>query len=132
MKTEINYQKIGRNIKQARKDKKETQRAVAEYLNIQDTSYSNLECGHEKISLRRVIELCEHFEVLPGTILNDCTEKLFLLTQDEQKDTHPAGITEKQEIRELLQKCSLLSEEQVHFLVLLANQMALEKKKSKP
>ena len=132
MKTEINYQKIGRNIKQARKDNKETQRTVAEFLNIQDTSYSNLECGHEKISLRRVIELCEHFEVLPGTILNDCTEKLFLLTQDQQKDKYPASITEKQEIRELLQKCALLSEDQIHFLVLLANQMALETKKSAP
>ena len=72
------------------------------------------------------------FEVLPGAILNDCTEKLFLLTQDEQKDAHPAGITEKQEIRELLQKCSSLSEDQIHFLVLLANQMMLEKKKNKP
>lgn len=130
MKTEINYQRIGRNLKQARKKNDKTQRAVADFLNIQDTSYSNLECGHEKISLRRVIELCEYFGILPGDVLNDCTEKLFLLAQQPKAD---ASSIEKgnQELQELLQQCASLSNDQIHFLVLVASQMVMEKKGKK-
>lgn len=129
MKTEINYQKIGRNLKQVRKARNETQRTVAEFLNIQETSYSNMECGHEKISLRRIIELCEHFEILPGAILDECTEKLFILSREEKHTDGNATYYGNAEISELLQKCSVLSEEQIHFLVLVAAQMAADKKK---
>lgn len=122
MKTEINYKRIGAHLKNARKNRNETQRKVADYLSIQETSYSNLECGHENISLRRVIELCEHFDILPGDVLNDCTACLF----ERSRKREEACDRETQEtpvLSQLMEKCYSLSDRDVYTLLLMAEAM---------
>lgn len=124
MKSEINYQIIGRNIKEARKSNQKTQRVVSEFLDILESTYSNLECGREKISLSRVIELSEYFGIRPGDILNDCTEELRALSKQMKFD---ASYDDHQELHELIQKCSSLTKKQMHFLVMIASRMVQEK-----
>ena len=58
---DINYQRIGNNLKKYRKEKGETQQNIADAINMQ--SYGNYERGTEKISLWRLLQVCEDLHI---------------------------------------------------------------------
>lgn len=74
--TDINYERIGARLREARKAKGMTQRYVAECLDIETNSYSNLERGAQPINLKRIIELCVLYGIKPGSLLDDCCPEL--------------------------------------------------------
>ena len=53
--SDINYERIGARLRETRKLKGMTQKFVAEYLDIETNSYSNLERGAQPINLKRII-----------------------------------------------------------------------------
>ncbi len=55
----IDYKRIGRHLRAARKSKGLTQAEVSEILNVAENTYSNMERGSQKTSLSRIIQLCE-------------------------------------------------------------------------
>lgn len=90
---DINFERIGARFREARKAKGMTQRFVAEHLDIETNSYSNLERGAQPINLKRIIELCILYGIKPGYLLDDCCPELLRIdTQlpDAASDDHKA------------------------------------------
>ena len=90
---DINYERIGARLREARKVKGMTQRCVAEYLDIETNSYSNLERGAQPINLKRIIELCVLYGIKPGYLLDDCCPELLRIgnkTPENATDDHKA------------------------------------------
>lgn len=88
---DINFERIGARFREARKAKGMTQRFVAEHLDIETNSYSNLERGAQPINLKRIIELCILYGIKPGYLLDDCCPELLRIdTQlpDAASDDH--------------------------------------------
>lgn len=110
---DIDYRKIGRRFRAAREQQHMTQAQIAELLGIAENSYSNMERGQQKLSLRRVIELCVILRVKPGTILNDCC--IELINQDE------IVLSENPERLALIQLLNNCSDESIHLLNLIAH-----------
>lgn len=98
---DINYQRIGRHLRAARKRKGLTQAEVSEILNIAENTYSNMERGKQKTSLTRIIQLCTIYEIAPGSILDDCSDALISLPESQEEEN-----IEKQELHLLVRKCS--------------------------
>lgn len=98
---DIDYQRIGRHLCAARKRKGLTQSEVSEILNIAENTYSNMERGKQKLSLARIIQLCEIYQIKPGSVLNDCTDAFIDLPETQQEEN-----LEKQELHLLVSKCS--------------------------
>lgn len=57
------YHKIGRNIKQLRKSKKQTQEDLGKILGLSKTAIVNYENAQRKISLEHIVKLCNFYEV---------------------------------------------------------------------
>lgn len=90
---DINYERIGARLREARKVKGMTQKYVAEYLDIETNSYSNLERGAQPINLKRIIELCVLYGIKPGYLLDDCCPELLRIDNkmpERATDDHKA------------------------------------------
>lgn len=90
---DINYERIGARLRGARKAKKMTQKYVAECLDIETNSYSNLERGAQPINLKRIIELCVLYGIKPGYLLDDCCPELLRIDSkipENATDDHKA------------------------------------------
>lgn len=110
---DINYERIGARLREARKIKRMTQKYVAEYLDIETNSYSNLERGAQPINLKRIIELCILYGIKPGYLLDDCCPELLRIdnrTPDNATDDHKA-------LCRILETCS---DKVKHILLMIA------------
>lgn len=58
---DINFKRIGSNLKKYRKEKGYTQQNVADAISMQ--SYGNYERGTEQISLWRLLQICEYLHI---------------------------------------------------------------------
>lgn len=67
MKMEI-AKKVGKNLKQARKDVKMTQKEVAARLKMTQQQYSRFENGVFELNYSQIIELCKIYEITPNDI----------------------------------------------------------------
>lgn len=98
----IEYARIGRHLRKAREKKNLTQARVGEMLGIAENTYNCMERGKLPLNLKRIIQLCEIYEITPGSVLDDCSEGLMgnapLPADTEGED--------KQELRLLIDKCS--------------------------
>ena len=65
----IDYNVIGKRIKQARKDNNKTQEDLAEFLNISNSYISRIERGTTKLSLELLIKICTYLNVEPSYVL---------------------------------------------------------------
>ena len=99
---DIDYKRIGRHLRTARKNKHLTQAEVSEKLNIAENTYSNMERGAQKPSLSRIIQLCEIYEIKPGNVLDDCSEPLITQSDIQYESKNP----DKLELHLLIEKCS--------------------------
>ena len=90
---DINYERIGARLREARKANGMTQKYVAECLAIETNSYSNLERGAQPINLKRIIELCALYGIKPGFLLDDCCPELLQIDNkipENATDEHKA------------------------------------------
>ncbi len=60
--TDLNFQTIGRKIKERRKDLHITQEAIANYLDINPSHISNIECGRANPSLTILVKIANYLE----------------------------------------------------------------------
>lgn len=99
---EVDYRRIGRHFRAARKQLNWKQKDVAEMIGVTTKTYSNMERGAQETSLYRVIQLCQLLKLKPGCVLNDCNDDLLAL------DTNlPETICEaKAQLMLLSSKCS--------------------------
>ena len=72
----INYEEMGKRIKQARRNKKYTQEQLAEKLDISIAFLSRIERGTAHINLSRLSQICEILEVREGDIICGYREKI--------------------------------------------------------
>ncbi len=76
----LDYNVIGKRIKQARLKKGFTQEQIAEKLDVSIAFLSRVERGNSHINLRRLDEICNILDVSLGSILEGSSEnsrKLF-------------------------------------------------------
>lgn len=99
---DIDYKRIGRHLRAARKNKNLTQAEVSEILNVAENTYSNMERGTQKLNLSRIIQLCEIYGIKPGSVLDDCSDALITLPDTHSEDESP----EKRELHLLIDRCS--------------------------
>ena len=121
MHSKIDYRRIGRHFRVARQQLNLKQKDVAELLGVSVKTYSNMERGQQKISLRRVIELCTLFKIKPGTVLDDCCDELIA-----QEDITLDENVEKQELFRILEKCT---DKSIHLLNLIAQNIYEDQEK---
>ncbi len=110
---DINKKRIGARLRKARNAKGMTQKDVAEWLDMETNSYSNLERGAQPINLKRIIELCILYDIKPGYLLDDCCPELLRndsAMPDNASDEHKA-------LCQILETCS---DKVKHTLLLIA------------
>ncbi len=59
---------VGNNLKQARKDKKLTQREVAGRLNMTQQQYSRFENGVFELNYGQILFLCKLYDITPNDL----------------------------------------------------------------
>ena len=65
-----NYSMVNLRLKELRESVNKTQNEIAEYLNIQQNTYSQYETGRRQIPLEFLIELAKFYNVSVDYILN--------------------------------------------------------------
>lgn len=60
--TDLNFQLIGQKIKERRKDLHITQEAIANYLDVNPSHISNIECGRANPSLTVLVKIANFLE----------------------------------------------------------------------
>jgi len=63
------YQAVGQRIREARVRRQMTQDALATAVSLTRTSITNIEKGRQKVLLHTFLEIAEHLEVDPTTLL---------------------------------------------------------------
>lgn len=68
----INYDelKINLKIRQIRECKNLTRKQVADQLNIDTRAYSYIETGENSLNIKRLVEICNVFEITIEELLN--------------------------------------------------------------
>ena len=120
---DINYQRIGARLREARKAKGMTQKLVGDRLGIETNSYSNLERGAQPLNLRRIVELCVMYGIKPGYLLDDCCPELLRID-----DRTPEDATD--DYRALCSILETCSDKVKHTLLLIA--LALQDDENQP
>ena len=59
---------VGKNLKQARKDKGITQKEVAEKMKMTQQQYSRFENGVFELNYAQIVELCTLYEITPNEL----------------------------------------------------------------
>lgn len=97
----IEYARIGRHFKKARERQQMTQAEVGELLGIAENTYNCMERGKMPLNLKRVIQLCEIYEITPGSVLDDCSEELIGNARLPMEESE-----EKRALHLLIDQCS--------------------------
>lgn len=62
---------VGKNLKQARRDKGLTQKEVAERLNMTQQQYSRFENGVFELNYRQIVDLCDLYDICPNDLFQE-------------------------------------------------------------
>lgn len=73
---------FGQRLQALRKEKKENQETLAEFLGVKKAQVSEMERGNNGTSLERLVMLCEHYNVSADYLLG-LTEERRALTMEE-------------------------------------------------
>lgn len=96
---DLDFESIGKKIKEIRLDKKLTQEYVAETADVNTSHISNIENNRVKVSLSTLIQICNAPDVTVDYILSD-------------EYTHPDSVLE-QEILKEFRLCSPENKEKI-------------------
>lgn len=99
----VNYKEIGKRIRQKRKEKKLTQEALAEKLDITVGYVSQMERGVTKISLERLAEIGAVLDTELSSFLNGTVQKQNSYLQTELSEKiEKLGQKDRQLLSEIL------------------------------
>ena len=99
----VNYKEIGKRIRQKRKEKKLTQEALAEKLDITVGYVSQMERGVTKISLERLAEIGAVLDTELSSFLNGTVQKQNSYLQTELAEKiEKLGQKDRQLLSEIL------------------------------
>lgn len=109
----MDYEKIGRRIRQHRKENMLSQEQLAEMVGISVTHMSHIETGNTKLSLQVLVDLSQALHITVDALLY------------ERNDTIP----ETERLAEVLQRCS---ESEIRILtdILIAAKESMDKNRS--
>lgn len=74
---------INEKIKLIRKQKNYTQKDIANYLQIAQTSYSDIENGIARLSLEDYLKICKFLELDPILLVKDTESAIISITKEE-------------------------------------------------
>lgn len=74
---------INEKIKLIRKEKNYTQKDIANYLQIAQTSYSDIENGIARLSLEDYLKICNFLELDPILLVKDTESAIISITKEE-------------------------------------------------
>lgn len=83
-------------IRKIRLEKNKSQKDLAYYLNITQSSYAKIEKGEIKLSLNNLISIADYLKINPATLFNSSKK------EDSFNDFDPMSLEEK--IQEVLSK----------------------------
>jgi transcriptional regulator with XRE-family HTH domain len=69
------YEEVGRRIRDARKEKKLTQDALASRVSLTRTSITNIEKGRQKFLLHKFFDIANVLQIEPNVLLPDNSEE---------------------------------------------------------
>ena len=72
----VSYRVIGRNIRDARKNKGMTQAKVAEQVRLSQLHYGRLERGDRRAALEQIAVIAQTLDVSVSSLLEGCVEAL--------------------------------------------------------
>ncbi len=72
-------------IKSIRKEKKYTQKEIASYLNLSQTSYSDIENGISSLTVEVFLKICKFLEIDPITLVKNTDSVIISITEEEVK-----------------------------------------------
>lgn len=90
--TDLNFQLIGQKIKERRKELHVTQEAIANYLDVNPSHISNIECGRANPSLTILVKIANYLQCSVDCFISQ--EYSFDLS-GQQRDTIDDRIMEK-------------------------------------
>lgn len=96
---EINFENIGKKLKEVRLSKGLTQEYIADMADVNTSHISNIENNRVKISLTTLVHVCNALDVTVDFILADEYNK-------------PSSVLEQEVLHEL-QSCSLETQKQI-------------------
>lgn len=96
---DIDYQRIGYNIRRNRKEKNLTQKQIAEKLGCTAEHFSHIEKGNRRIQLETLTALCEILDVSFEDLLDNATS--IEISRSEAASTVLANPCEKDFIKML-------------------------------
>jgi transcriptional regulator with XRE-family HTH domain len=85
---------VGKTLKQVRKRHRYIQKIVADYIGVSRTTYSNMECGRQIISIDHILKL--------SVLYNEPIHRFFLF--------HPSAITYDKMIKNLIDENQILKD----------------------
>lgn len=106
---QIDFEIIGRRLKQARKAKEYSQAYVAEQIDVSVVYLSRVERGASKINLKRLSELCDLLDISMGKILTGVEKGSKQYLNEELYDIIMQCSPEKQRLIYKIAKIVLVS-----------------------
>lgn len=85
--------KLRQNIQDTRVDKHMTQREVAEKLNISEAAYSKIERGATQVSVERLIQIANVFEVSPADLIPFGEDSLVSFSNEGDNVSNSGNVT---------------------------------------
>ena len=92
--TEMNYQDLGRRIRQLRREAHMTQEQLAEKLSISASFMGHIERGTRVPSLETLVMLCNELEVTPDFLLSASLHTFDRAMPDELNDQDRARLSD--------------------------------------
>lgn len=78
---------FGQRLQSLRKEKKENQETLAEFLGVKKAQVSEMERGNNGTSLERLVMLCEHYNVSADYLLGLTEERKTIKSESD----NPSG-----------------------------------------
>lgn len=90
--TDLNFQLIGQKIKERRKELHVTQEAIANYLDVNPSHISNIECGRANPSLTILVKIANYLQCSVDCFIS---QEYSFDPSGQQRDTIDDRIMEK-------------------------------------
>lgn len=90
--TDLNFQLIGQKIKERRKELHVTQEAIANYLDVNPSHISNIECGRANPSLTILVKIANYLNCSVDCFIS---QEYSFDSPGQQRDTLDDRIMEK-------------------------------------
>jgi len=81
---------FGKRLKEVRKEKKYTQKEIANVISLQRPNYSKVENDHQKLNTEQLKKLCEFLDISSDYLLDIKRKEKTILIEDEKVEIYKA------------------------------------------